>query len=123
NFGVRRSFDKTWQRACDFEPSHRLVSALDAAMIVLNPVVEITAGPMARAVAEFGLDRPWVAVVPVRRDPRRRDAGDRFGGTEECLGGRHLACFAQPDVHERAGGVDGAIEIAPATLDFDVRLV
>src|ERR1700743_2938092 len=92
------------------EPSHWLVSALDAAMILLNPVVEIAAGPMARTVAEFGLDRPWVAVVPVCRDPRRRDGGDRFGGPEECPGGRHVACFAQSDVHEHAGGVDGATE-------------
>jgi hypothetical protein len=44
-----------------------LVQALDAAMILLNPVVEITIGPMAHSFAEFGPDRP--AVVPVRRDP------------------------------------------------------
>ena len=33
-------------------------------MILLNPVVEIAAGPMPRTAAEFGLDRLWVAVVP-----------------------------------------------------------
>jgi len=111
---------KPGSRLAALESAHRLVSTLDAAMVLLNPVVEIAAGPMARTVAEFGLDRPWVAVVPVRRDPGRHDAGDRFGGAEECPGGSHVACFAQPDVHESARGVDGAIEIASAALDFDV---
>jgi hypothetical protein len=37
-----------------------LVSALDAAMILLNPVVEIAVGSMAHTFAEFGLDRPWI---------------------------------------------------------------
>jgi hypothetical protein len=42
-----------------------LVSALDAAMILLNPVVEIAIGAMAHTFAEFCPDRPWVAVVPI----------------------------------------------------------
>jgi hypothetical protein len=33
---------------------------------------------MACTFAEFGLDRPWVAVVSVRRDPGRRDASNCF---------------------------------------------
>jgi hypothetical protein len=34
-----------------------LVSALDAAMILLNPVVELALGPKARTFTEFGPDR------------------------------------------------------------------
>jgi hypothetical protein len=46
------------------EPAHGLVLALDAAMILLNPVVEIAVGSMAHTFAEFGLDRPcnWLRV-------------------------------------------------------------
>lgn len=55
-------------------------------MILFDPVVEILIGSMAHTLAEFGPDRPRVTVVPVRRHSGRRDAGDRFGGTEERLG-------------------------------------
>jgi hypothetical protein len=61
------------------EPAHGLISALDAAMILLNAVVEIAIGPMARSFAEFGpnplsrvLGRPRITVVPVRRNPGGR---------------------------------------------------
>jgi hypothetical protein len=37
----------------------RLILALDAAMILLDPVVEIAVGSMEHAVTEFGPDRPW----------------------------------------------------------------
>jgi hypothetical protein len=55
--------------------------------------------------------------MPIRRYPGRRDAGYRFGGLEERLGGRHVAGLAQPDVYQRARCVDGAIEIAPPAFD------
>ena len=112
------------------EPAHWLVSAFDTAMILLELVVEITIGPMAHALAEFGPDplprvfgRPRVTVVPIRRHPGRRDACDRLGGMEERHGGGHIACFAQADVHQRTRGVDSAMEIAPAALAFDVGFV
>lgn len=34
------------------EPTHRSISALDPAMILLNPVVEILAGPMLHVIAQ-----------------------------------------------------------------------
>jgi hypothetical protein len=37
--------------------------------------------------------------------------------------GCHVARLAQPDIHQRARSVDGAIEVAAATLDFDVGFV
>ena len=71
-------------------------------MILLDPVVEIAVGPMAHTFAEFGPDRPWIAVMPIRRNPSRRDAGDCFGGAEERCGSRHVAGFTQPNVHQHA---------------------
>src|SRR5208282_5420719 len=87
--------------ASEFTAAHRLISTLDAAMILLNPIVEISIGPVAHSFAEFGPDCPWVTVVPVRRHPGWRDAGNRLGGLEERLGGRHVAGLAQHDVHQR----------------------
>ena len=102
------------------EPAHWLVSAFDTAMILFDPVVEILISSMAHTLAEFGPDRPRVTVVPVGRHSGRGDTGDCLGGTEERLGGRHVARLAQPDVHQRTRSVDSAIEIAPAALDLDV---
>ena len=92
-------------------------------MILLNPIIEVAIGAMPHFVAEFGPDRFWIAVVSVRRHPGRRDAGDRLGRTEERPGSCHVACFAQPHVHQRARRIDGTIEVAPATLDLYVGLV
>jgi hypothetical protein len=78
---------------------------------------------MARTITEFGPDRLRVTVMPVRRHPGRRDAGDGLGGSNERHRGRHAACFAEPDVRQRTRNVDGAIEIASAALDFDVGFV
>ena len=89
-------------------------------VILLNPIIEIAIGTVPHSFAEFGPDRSWVTVVPVRRNPGRRDAGDRLGRTEERPGGGHVACLAQPHVHQSTRRVDGAIEIAPPALDFDV---
>jgi hypothetical protein len=55
-----------------------LVSGLDAVMILLNPVVEVTISPMPHGFAELCPNRPWIAVMPVGRHPGRRDAGVRW---------------------------------------------
>jgi hypothetical protein len=46
------------------ESAHRLILALDAAMILLDPVVEKAVDSMERAVTEFGPDRPWSLSCP-----------------------------------------------------------
>src|SRR5512132_2449546 len=105
------------------EAAHRSVSAFEAPVILLQPVIEVAAGPVPHPFAELGLDRAWVAVVAVRRDPVRCDPGDRLGGPEERLRRRHVAVLAEHHIHQRAGAVDGSIEIAPATLDLEVGLI
>src|SRR5580700_5866824 len=92
-------------------------------MILLDPIVQILVGPMAHIISEFGPNCSWITVMPIRRHPGRREAGYRFGGLEERLGGRHVAGLAQPDVYQCARCVDGAIEIAPPALHFDVGFV
>jgi len=100
-----------------------LVSAFDATVILLEPIVKIAAGSMSNVPAQFGGDRPGVAVVSVGRDAGWGDAGDCLGRAEERLGGGHVAGFAQHHVYQDTGAVDGAIEVDPATLDLEIGLI
>src|SRR5215213_11590712 len=74
-------------RSGAFEAPHGPISTFDAAVILLQPVVQVGAGPVPHTFAQLGPDRPGVAVVAIRRDPVRCDAGHRLGGAEERLGG------------------------------------
>src|SRR5687768_16105253 len=110
-------------RSRALEAPHGAVSAFDAPVVLLQSIVQVAAGPVPHRSAQLGPDRPGVAVVAVRRHPVRRHPGDRLGGAEERLRRRHVAVLAEHHVHQRAGAVDGTIEIAPAALDLDVGLV
>ena len=61
--------------------------------------------------------------MAIGRDPVRCHAGHRLGGAKERLRGSHVAVFTEQHVHERAGAVDGAIEITPAPMHLQVRLI
>lgn len=75
-----------------FEAAHRLVPAFEAPVILLQPVMEVAAGPVPHPFAELGLDRAGVAVVAVRRDPVRRHAGDRVRGAEKAFAAAMSRC-------------------------------
>src|SRR3954447_1576082 len=62
-------------RSRALEAPHGPVSAFDAAVILLQPVIQVATGPVPHTLAQLGPDRPGVAVVAVRRDPVRGDAG------------------------------------------------
>lgn len=96
------------------EVPHGPVSAFDAPVILLQPIVQVAAGPVSHTPAQLGPDRPGVAIVAVRRDPIRRHASGRLCGAEERLRRRHVAVLAEQHVDERAGAVDRAVEVAPA---------
>src|SRR3954463_4083931 len=81
-------------RSGALEAPHGPVATLDAAVILLQPVVQVGAGPVPHALAQLGADRAGVAVVAVGRDPVGCHSGHRFGGAEERLGGRHVAMLA-----------------------------
>src|ERR1700722_3701396 len=92
-------------------------------MILLQAIVEILAVAMPYTCAEDRPDRSWITVVPIRGHPVGRDAGDHLGGREKRLGGGHVAVLAEHHVDQRAGAIDGAVEITPLPVDFDVGLV
>jgi hypothetical protein len=78
-------------RSWTLKPAHRTVAAFDAAMILLQSVIEILAVAMAHTFAQGRPDRAGITIVPIRGDPVGRDAGDHLGPLEECLRGGHVA--------------------------------
>lgn len=92
-------------------------------MILLQPVVEILAVAMAHTLSQNCADRSWVAVMAVVRHARRCDPGDHLGRCKECLGGGHVAALTEHDVDQRAGAIDGAVEIPPPPMDLDVGFI
>jgi hypothetical protein len=106
-----------------FEAPHWSVAPFDAAVVLLQPVIQVSTGSVPHAFAQRGADRPGVAVVAVCRDPVRCHAGHRLGRAEERLSGRHVAVLAEQHVDQVPVPVDGAIEIAPAPVHFQVCLI
>src|ERR1700750_2432209 len=56
-------------RSWALEPAHRAVAAFDAAMILLQPVIEILAVAMPHTRAQRRSDRTGITVVPIRGHP------------------------------------------------------
>src|SRR4051812_17027051 len=90
SWAVHRKRDRTGMLIWALEAPHGPVAAFDAAVILLQPIVQGGAGPVPHILAQRRADGAGVAVVAVRRDPVRRDAGHRFGGAEARLGGCHI---------------------------------
>jgi len=47
-------------------------------MILLDPIVEILVRPVLHPFVQFSLDRLRVAIVSIRRNPRRNETGQGF---------------------------------------------
>src|SRR5215213_3104541 len=106
-----------------FEAAHTSDAAFDAAVVLLQPVVPVGAGPMRNPSAERGADRPRVGAVPVRGDAVRCHAGGGLGRAEEGLGRRHVPVLAEHGVDQVAVPVDGPIQIRPSAADLQICLV
>src|ERR1700722_15226017 len=92
-------------------------------MILLQSVVEILAVAVPHTCAQHRPDRARITVMPIRGDPIGRDAGDHLGRREERLRGGHVAVLAEHHVDQRAGAIDGTVEITPVSLNLDVCLI
>jgi hypothetical protein len=78
---------------------HRSTSILDAAMVLLKSVVEISARPMPHMFAELGPDGARIGVMSIGGDPIRSDAGHRLGRSKECPGSSKVTMLAEHDWH------------------------
>jgi hypothetical protein len=114
---------KAASRSGAFKAAHRPISAFDATVILLNPIVQVGAGPMPNASTQFSADRARIAVVAVGGHPVRRHARHRFGRAEKCSGCGHVAVLAEHHVDQSTRAVDGAVEVAPVSSHLDVGLI
>src|SRR5512147_2763777 len=96
------------------EPTHGPVASLDAAMVLLEMIVQVAARPVSDSLAEFGPDGAGIGIMTISCHPVRRDAGDCLRRGEECFGRRPIAGLTEPDIDQVAGSVDRPVEIAPA---------
>lgn len=67
------------------EAAHAADPAIDAAMILLEPVVKVGAGAMPDPLAQHGADRPWIEVVAPHCDLIRLEAHSCFSRAKEGL--------------------------------------
>lgn len=88
------------------EGSHE---ALDATVILLKAIIQVSVCPMPHTLSELCPDCPGIRVVAVRRDPVRGDAGDSLGRSKEGLGRGEVAVLAQHDINQGAIAIDRTI--------------
>ena len=105
------------------EAAHTSDPALDAAMVLLEAIVQVGAGAVPDRLAQHAADRPRVGAMPVRRHPVRSEALGRPGRAEERLGRLHVAVLAEHRVDQVAAAVDRPIQVGPAAADLQIRLI
>src|ERR1700722_3431487 len=114
---------KAIRRGGVIEPTHRTIQALDPAMVLFDPIVEILTGSVLHAVTQYRSDGAWITVVSVRGDPCRGHAGDRSRGAEERLRRRHVTRLAQVNIDQGTGTIDRPIQITPTAMELEVGLI
>jgi hypothetical protein len=79
-------------RAAMSEPAHRSIPLLDAAMILLQMVIQVAIGPVDDLLPEHCADRSWIGVMPIGRDPGRPHTRHGPRGAEECFSRGEVPC-------------------------------
>jgi hypothetical protein len=117
--GTTEGASRSWA----LEPAHRTAVAFDAAMILLQSIVEILGVAMLYTCTQDRPDRTRITVVLIHGGTSGRGAGGHPGRLEERLRGRHVAVLAEHHVDQRTGAIDATVEIAPMPGDLDVGLI
>ena len=76
------------------EPAHGTISLLDAAMILLQMVIQVAIGPVHDPVPEDLPNGTWVGIVAIGGNPVGRHAGHSPGRAEEGLSCREVSGIA-----------------------------
>ncbi len=105
------------------EPAHRVVPLLDAPMILFQPIVQIATAAVDDFPVEHLADGAGVGIVPICRHAVRSVADDGTGPAEETLSRLPVARRAEQRIDQVAIPIDGAVQVAPAAVDLDVRLI
>src|SRR3954471_6635938 len=111
------------------EVEHRPGPALNAAVILLDQVVEPAAAAMAGEAPQLALPLHLAQRAGVAREPVGHDSAWMAGvapakrPAEEALGRLLVPLGAGQEVDRLAGAVDGTVEVAPLTVDPDISFV
>jgi hypothetical protein len=98
-------------------------------MILFHHIIQVLAlseltGLREQLLLLQALEGGWIGGVLVDGDHSR---GERMGGlehlTEEALSRLRIARGAQHEVQRGTRGINGAVEVIPALLDLDIRLI
>jgi hypothetical protein len=97
---------------------HRVVSLFDAAVILLDPSIQIGTAAMFDFRTKYLADGARIRIVAIACHLARNlsDSGD--GPTKESLGTRHIARLAEHRVDQIALTIDGTVQVAPFALDL-----
>ncbi len=106
-----------------FKTKHRVVTLLNAAVVLLDPIIFIAATPMLHLLPEHFGDGARIRVVTVSRDLFGTTSGDGLGTAEKALGCRHVALRAQHRIHELPVPVNRTIQIDPPSTHLYIRLI
>jgi hypothetical protein len=114
---------ETLGRAESTETQHWIVSLFDAAVILLDPPIQIGAAAMLDFRTKDLADRTRIRIVAIARHLARNlsDSGDST--TKESLGSRHVARLTKHRVDQIALTINGTVQVAPFSLDLYVRLI
>jgi len=125
-----RQFDPADRDCCrveSLESEHRHNPLFYPAMILLHDIVQVFTGSDPHTTRHATLafqfpEGPMRSGIGVQSDHAWRSIlSDCFA--EETFGGGHISAFAQQKVHGSPMFVDGSIEIDPAPLHLNIRLV
>ena len=106
-----------------FEPARGTVPLLNAAMVLLQMVVQIAISSMRYLGPEDVPNGAWVGVGAIGGDAVGGHPGYRPRRPKKRLGRRKVAGVAEPCVDQLAVPVDGPVKIAPAPLEPEVGLI
>jgi hypothetical protein len=91
---------KTLRRFNTLKPTHGACTLFDAAMVLLQMVVQVTVGAMAHGFPQLRLDSLGIGVMTVTGDTRWDTAGNGACGPEEGFRCRAVAPLTQQDIDQ-----------------------
>jgi len=106
-----------------FEAAHRIVALFKGAVILLKAIIKVLVGSVYDAETEDGLNGLRIGGVLIRGDALGFVTNRRLGLLEKGFSRLQVARSAEPCVYQITVPIDGAIQVLPLPLDFDVRFV
>src|SRR5258708_34977931 len=98
---------------------HGIIALFDTPMILFQPVIEIFIFPMEHLTAHYFIYCSRIGHMPVRRDTLRRVTHNCESLPEELFCCVHVAFFTETRINQVAIVINGSIQVAPFSMNFD----